>query len=239
MIFRHDVLRDVQHALRDHRVECRRVLVEQQHARRVDRRHQQRYRLALSARQQADPRFHAVLQTHVEPCELLAEERALFARQRRCEKVSACSCIRERHVFLQRQIGRCAAHRVLKDTRNALCALVFGQVGDVLAVEHNASPVHEKAAGDRAEQRGLARAVRADDRDELAVLKREIDTAQRVMCARRACAEGLVELFERQHTRFSFLSRPARIAAAAAGTASVAATMSAESSLSEFALIRL
>ena len=83
------------------------------------------------------------------------------------------------------------------------------------------------------------RALRADDRDELAVLKREIDTAQRVMCARRACAEGLVELFERQHTRFSFLSRPARIAAAAAGTASVAATMSAESSLSEFALIRL
>ena len=49
----------------------------------------------------------------------------------------------------------------------------------------------------------------------------------------------LFELFERQPTRFSFLSRPVRTAAAAAGTASVAATMSAESSLSEFALIRL
>src|SRR6185436_17670441 len=51
--------------------------------------------------------------------------------------------------------------------------------GDVLPVERHAAPARLQQAGDRAQRRGLARAVRADERDDLALLHLEVDAVQR------------------------------------------------------------
>ena len=69
----------------------------------------------------------------------------------------------KREVFLNGHAGRAAAHRVLKEPADLLRALVFGGQGDVFPIEDDIAGVGDEAAGNRAEERRLSRAVRADE----------------------------------------------------------------------------
>src|SRR3954462_6261230 len=79
--------------------------------------------------------------------------------------------------------------------RNAVRA----RAGDVAAVEENPAGARRKLAGEQVEERGLAGAVRADDRMQRALLDAQ---AQRV--DRGEGAEGLRQLarFEKRHFIF-------------------------------------
>ena len=64
--------------------------------------------------------------------------------------------------------------------------LVLGQPRDLSAVEPDAAGARRRLAGDQAEERGLAGAVGADDRPQLAALDADVDAGHRDQAAVRA-----------------------------------------------------
>ena len=91
---------------------------------------------------------------------------------------------------------RHAAERLrhLERARQPHAAAVLGfHAGDVVAFEHHAAAVGRDRAGDDAEQRGLAGAVRPDDAERLAAQEREVD-----IVGDDDGAEALGDFFERE-----------------------------------------
>ena len=105
----------------------------------------------------------------------------------------------KREVFLNGHAGRAAAHRVLKEPADLLRALVFGREGDILAIEDDIAGVGDEAAGNRAEERRLSRAVRADDGDEVARADVQRHIVKRELCVLGAGVEGFGDVGESQH----------------------------------------
>ena len=71
--------------------------------------------------------------------------------------------------------------------------------GDVLAVQQKIAGIRDKAARDGIEQRGLARAVRADDGDEIPRQGVQGHIVQRLFFVGRAGAEYLGNVPQFQH----------------------------------------
>ena len=71
------------------------------------------------------------------------------------------------------------------------------RAGDVCAVHHDAPRVRYKLAGQDIQQRGFARSVGADDRQELALRDRELDPAQRTHLQWRALVERDLDVLSR------------------------------------------
>ena len=146
------------------------MLVKQEELRRDDRRHDERQRLALAAREQADRLAQPVLKTHVELSEPVAEEVAVSLGDVRKPPAASRG---EGEVFFYRHARGSAAHRILKEPAYPLCTLMLRLESDVLPVEDDAAAVCEEAAADGVKERGLACAVCADDRDKVAAFKLE------------------------------------------------------------------
>ena len=209
-MLRHDALREREHLFRRARVERRRVLVEQQKLRRHHRRHQKRQRLPLTAREQTDGLAQTVLQSHVELRELGAEELAVLGRDAAERIAVRRTQIREGKVFLNAHVRRSAAQRVLKQPPDDTAAVVLTCKGNVLAIQQDASLVHIKAARDGVEERGLARAVRADNGDEIALVEMERQIGNGALFVHRSNVEGLGDVLNVQHISCppSLLPRP-------------------------------
>ena len=79
----------------------------------------------------------------------------------------------EGKIFLNAHVRRGAAQRVLKQPPDDAAAVMLACKGNVLAIQQNTALVHIKAACDGVEKRGLARAVRADNGDEIALVEME------------------------------------------------------------------
>ena len=209
-MLRHDALREREHLFRRARVERRRVLVEQQQLRRHHRRHQKRQRLPLTAREQTDGLAQPVLQPHVELRELGAEKLAVLRRDAAERIAVRCAQIREGKVFLDAHVRRGAAQRVLKQPPDDAAAVVLACKGNVLAIQQNAALVHIKAARDGVEKRGFARAVRADNGDEITLVEMERQIGNGALFVYRSDVEGLGDVLNVQHISCppSLLPRP-------------------------------
>ena len=96
--------------------------------------------------------------------------------------------------------GGRAHHGVLKDAADEGGALVLRKVRHVRTVDDDLAGVDEERAGGGVEHRRLARAVAADDGDEIAVVERDAQAAEGGLCVDRAGIKGLVEILEFKHS---------------------------------------
>ena len=92
-----------------------------------------------------------------------------------------------------------AGHRILKYAAEETRALMLGQIGQVVAVQMNHARIHRIHACDQVQRGGLAGAVAADDGNEIAVLKSQVQVVNGTLFVYRARVEGLVNPFELQH----------------------------------------
>ena len=76
----------------------------------------------------------------------------------------------QRQIFLNGHVGRGAFQGILEKAADEFTALEIREIGDVLPVQPNSPLVHHEGTGDRAEQGGFARAVGAENGDEIAAV---------------------------------------------------------------------
>ena len=107
----------------------------------------------------------------------------------------------EGEVLFDPHRGGGAHHRVLEHAADECRALVLGQVRDVGAVDDDLAGVDKERAGGGVEHRGLARAVAADDGDEVAVVQRQTQAVQRGLGVDGAGVKGLIKFLEFKHGR--------------------------------------
>ena len=139
------------------RVERAERLVEQQHARLVRERASDCDALLLTARKLARQPFVVTLERH-EPQQLVATAAAIRGTH-------ATRAQRELDVVGH---GHVPEQRVVLEYEADL-ALLGTEVRDVAAVKHDAAVIDRRQARDRAQQRALAAAGRAEENEELAV----------------------------------------------------------------------
>ena len=123
---------------------------------------------------------------------------------------------RQGEIFLDGHMGGAAAHGVLEQAADLPGALILRLEGDVLAVQVNISAVGEKAAADGVEQSGFARAVGADDGDEVTGVQVQAQVPQGYLFVDGAGVEGFGDVVDLQHVSGPPFARPYGGAAAAA-----------------------
>jgi len=183
------------------RVEGCGVLIEQQQLGALERCHQQRERLALAAGERRDLRGQAGLKAEAETAEQLTVLLLFFFRHAPGKTAALAAAGGEGEVLFDPHRGGGAHHRVLEHAADECRALVLGQVRDVGAVDDDLAGVDKERAGGGVEHRGLARAVAADDGDEVAVVQRQTQAVQRGLGVDGARVEGLIKFLEFKHGR--------------------------------------
>ncbi|CAM2156867.1 hypothetical protein PT2222_30177 [Paraburkholderia tropica] len=194
-----DARREFEHERGGLRIERGRVLVEQQNARWLQRRHQQTHGLALAAREQPDAVGQTIFQAQIQQPQLVAKQLAILLFQRRTEAAPLAARHRERHVLLDRERLAGARHRVLKHACDQMRAVPGLLLRDVLAVDRDRAFVDHLVAADRIEEGRFARAVRADHSHELAGRNLEREPAQRARLDRRAGIESESKVLCAEH----------------------------------------
>ena len=198
-VFGHDAVGQLQHLGGGGGVECGGVLVEQEKLRLLQRRHQQRQRLALAAGQKADLGRHAVFKPKAQRRKLFAVQLALRLCHAPAERPPLAAAQGQRQIFLQLHVRGRAHHGVLEHAADEGGALVLRQIGDVRPAEHDRTAVHGPHAGHGVEQRGFSGAVSADDGDEIAVAQMQIEIDQRLFLVDGAGVEGFADVVDIKH----------------------------------------
>ena len=152
----------------------------------------------------------AILKAEAEAAQLLAVLLALRSGHAPAKPAALAAAHCEGEILLKLHVRRCAHHRVLEYAADILCALVVGQRGDVLAVEDDAPVVHRPDTGHSVEHGGFTGAVAADDRDEIAVVKMEVNAVERyalIYCAFIECFTYVYKIKHRAPPPFFSVSR--------------------------------
>ena len=102
----------------------------------------------------------------------------------------------QREIFFDRHARGAAAHGVLKETPDLLGTLVLGGQRDIRTVQRDFSGVGDEASRNCTEKRRLARAVCADNGDEVARADMERDIVERKLCVLGAGIEGFRDVCE-------------------------------------------
>ena len=198
----HDAVGQVEDLGRRARVEGRGMLVEQQQLWLLQGRHQKRQRLPLAAGEQADLRGHPVLETKIQRMQPLLVFGAFSLGDAPAEAAVLPAAGGKGQVLLDLHGGRGAHHRVLEHTAEEGRALMLRQAGDVGAVDDDLTAVDLEGARDGVQHGRLARAVAADDGDEIAVVESQVQIVQRGLCVDGAGVKGLAHIDEFKHGVF-------------------------------------
>ena len=107
--------------------------------------------------------------------------------------------MRQRHILFNVHGRGRAGHRVLKHAAEVLGALVFRQAGHIHTRDFNRAADRRRIrTRHRVEGGGFARAVAADDRDEIAFVELEIHVCQRALFGDRAGVKRLGDVVDIQ-----------------------------------------
>jgi hypothetical protein len=79
----------------------------------------------------------------------------------------------EDQIFEERDAGDRALHRILEDPTDPLGSFIFGELGDIDPIKIMWPSSMLMNASDQIEQGGLARAIAADDADEIVIVDRQ------------------------------------------------------------------
>src|SRR6185437_3096697 len=155
----------------EQRRETKRRLVDQEHARAAHQAATDREHRLLAARHRSGELGPALLEPREDAVHL-----AQPLSNRRLVGLAVCA---EAQVFLDRELRKhLAAFGNAGDAERDHA--VRWQAGDVGAVEDNAAPPRRRKAEDRADERGLTRAVRAEDARDLASPRSDAHVYQNV-----------------------------------------------------------
>ena len=168
-------VRQFQHLLRRCRIKRRRMFVQKQKLRICDDCHKQRQRLPLSSGEQLHLLGHAVFESHAEQRELFAEQLAVFFGDAGLQTARPVLVIGNRQILFDRHVKGRTLEWILKHAADLSGALVFRLFGDVPAVQRDTAAVDGKHARDAVEQGRFARAVVADDGDEITLVHAQAD----------------------------------------------------------------
>lgn len=136
---------------------------------------------------------HLVVQAALEPLEPLA--------------------VGDHHVVFHAHVGSGAEQRVLEDPADIGGALVLRLAGHVALIGKDGPLGRRERAGDQVEERALAGAVAADDRDEVPFLDLQVDVGKGLVLVYRALIEDYRDVLELYHLstlalRAAFFSFP-------------------------------
>ena len=175
------------------------VFIKQQQLGTHKRGHQKRERLTLAARKKAHVRSHALFQTEVKFLEHLAELFGLLGLGTPAQTELLPSARSHGEVLLDHHVAGRAAHRILKDAADVLCALVFGHVRNIDAAHFDRTGVNRKDAGNRVQKRRLTCAVGTNHGCEVAVFERQVHAAQCALFIDAARKKGLFYALSLKH----------------------------------------
>ena len=202
LLLTNDAFRHFQYLGRRFGIQSGGVLVQQQQLRLLQRCHQQGQRLTLTAGKQPHLGGHAVFQPQIQALEQLLVFFPLGGGNAGPQTASLAAPLGQRQIFLDLHGRGRAHHGVLKDPANVAGPLVFRQIGHIHPVDRDAALIYRPDARHGVEQRGFARAVAADDRDEIAVVQGQGNAVQRGLFVDRARIKGLADLFDLKHGSF-------------------------------------
>ena len=141
-ILLHDLVGEREHLGGRLGVERRGVLVEQQQLRLLERGHQQRQRLTLTAGQGADLGGEPGLQPQSQIAQQRAVGLSLLLGDAPAKAALLPAACRQRQIFLDVHGGRCAHHGVLKHAANVGGPFVLRKIGHVDAVKEHLAGIH-------------------------------------------------------------------------------------------------
>ena len=201
--------RQADHELGASRVERRGVLVEQKHLGIRERRHQQRDRLPLSAREEADRIVEPVLEPEPDLRQEVAPLRPFRTAKQRRQRPCAAALRRQRQVLRDGQLRRGAREGILEDPAHQMRPPMLRPAGHVDAVDEHATRIEFERSRDRTLKRALARAVGSDHHRERTGLECEVDARKRPHLVGGAGIEGLSHRLKPQHRRLLLRARTA------------------------------
>ena len=102
-------------------------------------------------------------------------------------------------IFFDGHVGGGTFQRVLKHPSDELAALIVRQAGDVLTVQTNVAAVYRERTGNGVEQGGFARAVGAENGDEIAFFQVQTQVCQCLFLVDGAGVEGFGNVGNFQH----------------------------------------
>ena len=173
-LFPDDLIRQLHDNFRCSRIQCRRMLIQNQEINRCHRRHQKRQYLTLSAGKGTDLCFQLVFQPKSQTGKHLAVRIFPALSDTAVQSVTFFFQIRNRHIFQHRHIRARPGRRVLVYSADFAVAHIFFLTGDISSVYDDLSCVRRNAAADQVQHGGFAGAVAADHRHELAVWNRQV-----------------------------------------------------------------
>ena len=176
------------------------VLIQQQQLRLLQGGHQQRQSLALAAGQQAHLGGHPVFQSQVQDFQLLDIALPVRLGNARVQGAALAPTVCQSQIFLDLHGGSRAHHRVLEHPAQVGRPLEFRQTGDVPAVENDGARIHLDGARHGVQHGGFARAVAADDGDEIPVVQGQVQAVQSRFGIHRAGIKGLADVFDLKHS---------------------------------------
>ena len=118
--------------------------------------------LALTAAEQAHLGGQAGIQPQIQLLEHLCILNLFFFTNAGTQGSPLATASGDGQILGDLHIRSSAGHGVLEHTADELGALVFRQLGHILAVDHNGAAVHRVHTGDHIQHRGFAGAVAAD-----------------------------------------------------------------------------
>ena len=140
--------------------------------------HEQGERLPLAPGEAADRVVEAVLQSHPERPDPVAELGDLAPGHRPSEAAGKAPPGRQGEVLGDGERRRSAGQRILKDPADQPCAAMLRPVSDLPAGQSDRAGIDPERPGDRVQGRALARAVGPDHDDEALRLDRQVDTPE-------------------------------------------------------------
>ena len=200
-VARDDAVGDAHDLVGAARIERGGVLVKEQELRAQRRGHQQRERLALSAREAADRIVETPFQPHAELFDARLDAFARTAGQQATDAAAQTAPLRKRQVLRHRQVGRRAAERVLEYAADQCGATVLGPGCEVGFAQADDTGIDEKGPRHRVQQGRFSGAVGADHHHERTVVDRQVHVAQRSHLVHGAGMEGLGDALYLKHGR--------------------------------------
>src|SRR5699024_1027562 len=183
-------------------IASRGMLVQEQVLRLFQRGHQKGERLCVIAVKKANLGGQTDFQSHVKILQELSVFFSFFQCDSRAETAVFTPAFRQCNIFFVLHCGCGSSHGILEHTAKISASLVLGKFCHVDSVDEDLSLFYQPGTRHCVQHGGLARAVAADDSDEIAFLQSEGKTVQGKLLVNGSRMKGPVYVLDLKHWYF-------------------------------------